>query len=316
MRTSSSTMLFWIMSGAVCAQPASEGIRLDLCLQTARDADSICSDSANDAAKRADCLQKARTSLLECLEPKTSRDSFGIVSPKSPAIPVAPSVPADSVAPDRPSQSDSADTSTATDAVGRPAVSLQAPFETPESPAPTVRPDEPSAALLPDKSPQAVDPPGKRPDSNWILSETTSPVDYTAVFTAVIRATSIVKNGPQLLAVRCRGPHTGLMLRTDGTWRSSPANDIQVDYQINDQPHVKLPWTVSPDGRTANYRGDAAALLQSFPDGARLKINVLYGAGPGHEATFRLGGLANVRKKMRTVCQRPPSERKISSEKR
>jgi len=36
------------------------------------------------------------------------------------------------------------------------------------------------------------------------------------------------------------------------------------------------------------YKDDAVGLLQSLPDGARLKISVIDGPGPSHEATFQL----------------------------
>ena len=94
-------------------------------------------------------------------------------------------------------------------------------------------------------------------DRAWVVSETTSPVDYSPLITAVIHSTSSAKDAPNTLAVRCRGPRTELLLRTMGTWRSTHASEIQVDYQIDDQPFVRLQWTVSADGKTASYKDDA-----------------------------------------------------------
>src|SRR6266849_5522643 len=57
------------VSAAVCAQSANETVTgLESCFQSARRADSICSNPENDAAQRLDCLQKARTAQLECLQ--------------------------------------------------------------------------------------------------------------------------------------------------------------------------------------------------------------------------------------------------------
>src|SRR6266850_3616262 len=53
-------------------------------------------------------------------------------------------------------------------------------------------------------------------DTAWVVSETTSPVDYSPLITAVIRSTSSVKDAPSTLAVRCRGLRTELLLRTEG----------------------------------------------------------------------------------------------------
>jgi hypothetical protein len=116
--------------------------------------------------------------------------------------------------------------------------------------------------------------------------------------------------------MRCRGGRTEFLVRTEGTWRVSRAREVQVDYQINDQPVVRLPWTMSADGRTAIYKDDPVALLQSLPEGARLKINVLDEPGASHEATFDLAGLDAVREKIAAACKwPPPANNKMSSDK-
>jgi hypothetical protein len=113
-------------------------------------------------------------------------------------------------------------------------------------------------------------------------------VDYSPLTTAVIHSTSGVKDAPNTLAVRCHGPSTELLLRTEGAWRATHASEVQVDYRINDQPLVRLQWTVSEDGKTASYKGDAVGLLRSLPEGARLTISVFDRPGLGQEATFQL----------------------------
>jgi hypothetical protein len=154
-------------------------------------------------------------------------------------------------------------------------------------------------------------------DTAWVVSETTSPVDYSPLITAEIRPTSSVKDAPNTLAVRCRGSRTELLLRTEGAWRASRASEFQVDHQINDQPFVRLQWTVSADGKTASYKGDAVELLRSLPEGARLKIGVFVRQeGPGQQATFQLTGLDGVRKKIGLVCKWPPTADKMSLGKR
>jgi hypothetical protein len=152
----------------------------------------------------------------------------------------------------------------------------------------------------------------------WVVSETTSPVDYSPLVTAMIRSPSSEKDAPKTLAIRCLGRHTELLVRTDGTWRASPARDIQVAYQINDQPLVRLAWTASADRNTANYNNDPVGFLQSLPEGARLKINVFDGSGQGHEATFQLAGLDAVREKIAAPCKWAPraSKTNMSSEQR
>src|SRR3981081_4239524 len=74
------------VGGAVCAQPANEGAKeLEICFQSARAADAICSDSKHGAAERFDCLQKARISQLECLEHSSRGTAAGAAAPEPPA---------------------------------------------------------------------------------------------------------------------------------------------------------------------------------------------------------------------------------------
>jgi hypothetical protein len=185
-----------------------------------------------------------------------------------------------------------------------------------EKPGATVSPDKPAMAVSPDLPARGVDVPSKPPNTNWVVSETTSPVDYTPLITAAFRLPSDVKDAPNTLAIRCRGLRTELLVRTEGTWRASPAGEVQVAYQINDQPLIKLPWTASSDGKTASYKGETVGLLQSLPEGALLKINVLDGAGSGHEATFQLAGLDAALEKIAVACKWPPAANKMSSGKR
>jgi len=272
------------ISAAVCAQPANETVAgLESCFQSARRADSVCSNLPNDAVQRLDCLQEARTAQLECLRhvPPPTSDASGAA--EKPAATAALETPAGTASPQLPTA--------------------------------TVLPEKP-AAVSPDRPARTVDSPSKPAETNWIVSETTSPVDYAPLTTAVIRLPFSVKHAPNTLAIRCLGGRTEFLVRTEGTWRASRAREVQVDYQINDQPSVRLAWTASADGKTASYRDDAIGFLQSLPEGGRLKISVLDGPGPSQEATFQLAGLDAVRKKIAVACKWAPPANKITSEKR
>ena len=54
--------------------------------------------------------------------------------------------------------------------------------------------------------------------------------------------------------------------------------------------------------KTASYKGDAIALLQSFSEDARLKIVVPDGSGRDSEAAFQLAGWNAIRDKIATAC--------------
>ena len=164
-------------------------------------------------------------------------------------------------------------------------------------------PEAPTGAIRPGIPPKTADVPTRPTGTNWVVSETTSPIDYSPLVTALIRSTSPVKGAPSTLAVRCRGQRTELLVGTDGTWATTRGNELRIDYQINEQPSVGLPWILSSDGKTATYKEDPVGFLQSLPDGARLKINVADRSSSSHEAMFHLDGWDAVRKKIGTACK-------------
>jgi len=231
------------------------------------------------------------------------------VSPEMPTVTGSPEVPAGSVAPKAPIE---------TVAKGEPASSQKTPHGTvpPETPTAAVSPELTTGITSPGVPARRVDIPAKPQDTNWIVSETTSPVDYSPLITAVIHSTTSVQDAPNTLAIRCLGPRTEVLLRTEGTWRASRSSKVQVNYQINDQPLVRLQWITSADGKTASYRDDAVGFFQSLPEGARLKISVLDRAGTAREATFQLAGLDAVRKRIAVPCKWATAVDKMSSEKR
>jgi hypothetical protein len=273
--------------GAICAQPANERVKsFESCFQAARAADAICYSPASDAVERLNCLQKARTAQLECLEHVAPGISAGSAAREMPSITGPP--------PETPPVS-----------AGQRATSPKTP--------PGL--ERPSATNTSDNATGAISP-ARQSDTHWLVSETVSPVDYSPLVTAVIRSTSTAKNAPSILVIRCRGSRTDLLVRTEGAWRASRAKQVQVDYQVDDQPSLRLAWARSADGKTATYKGDAVELLRSLSEGAALKISVFDRPGPGNEATFQLAGLDAVRKKIAFACKWPPTAGTLSSGKR
>jgi hypothetical protein len=275
------------VAGAVCAQPASPDAQgLEACFQSARETDTICSNPANDPAHRLECIQQARMALLQCMEQVAHEGSAGSAVPDLPTGTVPPAETAAATGP--PEQ-----------------LNASAPHDKPNTPAPQ---DKKAGDAPPGGPARAVEIPLQQADMGWVISETTSPVDYTPLITAVIRSTS----GANTLAIRCRGLRTELSVRAEEGWRASRSGEIQVAYQINDQPLVRLAWAQSPDGKTASYKQDAINLLQSLPEGARLKISVVDATDSSRNAAFQLTGLDAVRKKLGTACKWTPANR-ISS---
>ena len=135
----------------------------------------------------------------------------------------------------------------------------------------------------------------------WVISETTSPVDYSPQITAAISSGSAIKDAPSSFSIRCRGQRTELLVATTGSWRPASNGIFKVVYRINEQPGVEGWW--SAGGRGAVFRGDANQFLQSLRDGGRLSISVYDAQGVAHEATFQMSGLDHVRRKIAAVCK-------------
>jgi hypothetical protein len=150
-------------------------------------------------------------------------------------------------------------------------------------------------------------------ESSWVVSETTSPVDYRPLLAAMIHPTSSSQDGASSLSIRCRAGRTELILRTEGTWHAARNNALPVDRQINDQAVVRQKWILATDAKTATYADDTVELLRSLPDGARLTLGVPDGANARHDATFLLAGWDAVRKRVETACKWPKATDEASS---
>jgi hypothetical protein len=139
----------------------------------------------------------------------------------------------------------------------------------------------------------------------WVISETTSPVDYSPQITAVLASQSAVKDAPSSFAMRCRGARTEVLVSTAGSWRPSSNGEFKVSYRINDQPAVEGRWAAIAGGGTAVFNGDVIQFLRSLPERGRILISVYDWQGPAHDATFQFSGLEDVRRKIAEACKWP-----------
>jgi len=317
------TVLALCLSGVPAnAQAVNDSARgLDSCIQAARLADAICSRIPDDPTQRVDCFAKARAAQLACLDRVLSEApapaaSSGKTESAGPAPTIDAAPPGASAGQPasqetvRTDQQDVAASSTPAAAAATPSDpasgAMPASVATPAAEAPT-------GAIPPPRSGGATD--KTAPATDWIVSETMSPVDYSPLLTAVTRATSNAAGAPTTLAVRCRAQHIELSMRSERAWSLPRSADLMVDYQINDRPVVRQPWLLSADGMTASYTSDPIELLQSIPEGATLKVAVVARAAARREATFRLNGLSDIRQKVAAACKWTPLTATTSSRK-
>ena len=152
---------------------------------------------------------------------------------------------------------------------------------------------------------------GEKPDTtsalgpNWIISETTSPVDYRPQIAALTTARASSQDAPSSLAIRCRARRTELTISTTGSWKPAADDEVKVIYRINEEPPVEQRWRAAEMGRSLGFSGDVVRFLRSMPDSGQILVKVYAGKGPPYESTFQLAGLDPVRRKIAAACNWP-----------
>lgn len=137
---------------------------------------------------------------------------------------------------------------------------------------------------------------------NWIVSETTSPVNYTPIVTATALSRGGADGPPMQLAIRCRGGRTELAV--SGPAVSSGGIDA-ISYRINDGQPVQLAAGVPSFGTGAAFPGDVVRLLQSLPEEGHIAIRMSNRSGVAQDGHFLLGGFKTVREKLAAACKWP-----------
>ena len=137
---------------------------------------------------------------------------------------------------------------------------------------------------------------------SWIVSETTSPVDYSPIITATTFSQG-TSDQPMQLLIRCRGGRTELVV--SGPAPSGSGKDHAISYRVDDKPPVQLAGAQPSSGQGVAFSGDVARFLQSLPEQGELAIRVVNRAGAAQEGRFVLGGLKPARDRLATVCKWP-----------
>jgi hypothetical protein len=138
---------------------------------------------------------------------------------------------------------------------------------------------------------------------NWIVSETTSPVDYTPMVTATTSSRGGSNGSSMQLSIRCRGGRTELVVAGPAVSRSSA--DYAISYRINDGQPVQLATGSPSFGTGAAFTGDVVRLLQSLPEEGDIAVRLSTRTGAAQDGYFSLGGLKLVREKVAAACKWP-----------
>jgi hypothetical protein len=152
-----------------------------------------------------------------------------------------------------------------------------------------------------------------RAGDGWVISETTSPVDYSPIATATTSSLNVVGDGSRmLLSVRCRGGRTELTVT--GPVVTGRGEDHFLSYRVNGGRSVQLAGVAPTFGDGVAFKGDVVALLQSLPAEGELVVRVFDLSGNALDGNFALDGLDALRAKIGATCRWPhamarPSDR-------
>ncbi|MBR0797115.1 hypothetical protein JQ615_17120 [Bradyrhizobium jicamae] len=161
-----------------------------------------------------------------------------------------------------------------------------------------------------ENAPRATAPRRADEASSWIISLTTSPVDYSPVATATTSARDGA-GGPGIkLSIRCRGGRSDLIVTGPGI--SGRSADYAISYRVNDGQARQIASVVPASGDGVGFAGDVVGLLQSLPEGGSLSIHLTSRLGTAVDIVFPLDGLNAVRAKMAAACRWPGPAAKSS----
>jgi hypothetical protein len=156
--------------------------------------------------------------------------------------------------------------------------------------------DDPSRRLAQSERPTL-------PGNDWLVSETTSPVDYSPIVIATTLSRETSDKSSIQLSIYCRGGRTELVVAGPAILHS--AKEYAIAYRINDDPPVQTAAATPSFGTGAAFRGDVVRLLQLLPEEGEIVIRLSPRTGAVQEGRFSLGGLRSVREKLATACKWP-----------
>ena len=138
---------------------------------------------------------------------------------------------------------------------------------------------------------------------NWIVSETTSPLDYTPVAVATASSRAGPDGATLQLSIQCRGGRTDVVISDPAL--TLRAEDYVVSYAVNDsQPAMVAAGTAAP-GTGIALRGDVVRLLASLPDRGDIAFRVANRQGAMLEGRYALAGLKTLLARLAVPCKWP-----------
>jgi hypothetical protein len=138
---------------------------------------------------------------------------------------------------------------------------------------------------------------------NWIVSETTSPLDYTPVAIATASSRAGPDGATLQFSIQCRGGRTDLVISDPAL--TLRAEDYVVSYAVNDSPPAVVAAGTAASGTGVALRGDVVRLLASLPDRGDIAFRVANRQGATLEGRYALAGLKTLLARLAVPCKWP-----------
>jgi hypothetical protein len=141
--------------------------------------------------------------------------------------------------------------------------------------------------------------------AEWIVSETTSPLDYSPV--AIARPNSTGRNPLSLLlSVQCRAGRSELVLATGSPFARRPEEYV-FTHSANGSAPVALPLAAATTGPGLAVKADPARVLSALPPTGAVTFRLSQAASPPVETRYALEQLKAVALRLAAPCRWPLS---------
>ena len=139
--------------------------------------------------------------------------------------------------------------------------------------------------------------------NNWIVSQTTSPLDYTPVAIATASSRAGPDGATMQLSIQCRSGRTELVIGDPAV--ALRAEDHVVSYAVNDSQPAVVAAGAAASGTGVALRGDVVRLLTSLPDHGDIAFRVTNRQGATLEGRYALAGLKTLLARLAAPCKWP-----------
>ena len=144
---------------------------------------------------------------------------------------------------------------------------------------------------------------GAAAQESWVVSATTSPLDYSPVVVATATAGGAPNASGMKLTIACRGGSVSLTLSGTGAF---PGGDrYAVSYAVDGGSPKTVPAVPSPSGAGVVLGGDIFALLRSLPASGEISFRIVGSQNPTLEGHYSLAGLMTTRERVAAACRWP-----------